>query len=371
MKILIVEPFFTGSHKQWACGFQQHSQHDVEILSLPGRHWKWRMYGGAVALAEEFKKQTFQPDLILASDMLDLATFVALCKNRISNIPLVVYFHENQITYPWSPTDKDIDLKRNNQYGFINYTSALVANHVFFNSDYHLDSFIESLPGFLKQFPDHRSLETIDQIREKSNVLFLGMDLGSFDKYKKKEENELPILLWNHRWEYDKRPDAFYKGLQFLKKEGLDFQLILLGERYKNSPKVFSEIEIHFQKELIHVGYAEGFEAYAKWLWMADILPVTGVQDFFGGSVVEAIYCNALPLLPKRLAYPEHIPAEWHNIVFYNSEDEFRQKLKNLVLEFSQSKNQALSDFVGRYDWSILAPVYDEQFLRVKNEYAN
>jgi len=47
MKILLVEPFFVGSHASWAKGYQQFSQHDVEILSLPGRHWKWRMYGGA------------------------------------------------------------------------------------------------------------------------------------------------------------------------------------------------------------------------------------------------------------------------------------------------------------------------------------
>ena len=66
------------------------------------------MYGGAVALAEEFKKQTFHPDLILASDMLDLATFLALSRDKVSSIPVVVYFHENQITYPWSPTDQDV-----------------------------------------------------------------------------------------------------------------------------------------------------------------------------------------------------------------------------------------------------------------------
>ncbi len=54
MKILILEPFFSGSHRQWAEGYQRHSRHEVEILSLKGRHWKWRMFGGAVSLANDF-----------------------------------------------------------------------------------------------------------------------------------------------------------------------------------------------------------------------------------------------------------------------------------------------------------------------------
>ncbi|MCS5640060.1 MAG: DUF3524 domain-containing protein, partial [Candidatus Marinimicrobia bacterium] len=50
MKILIVEPFLSGSHKAWAESYAKHSKHEVEIISLPGRFWKWRMHGGAVTL---------------------------------------------------------------------------------------------------------------------------------------------------------------------------------------------------------------------------------------------------------------------------------------------------------------------------------
>jgi len=55
MKILIVEPFFSGSHKQWALSYQHSSQHDVDILSLPGHYWKWRMHGAAVSLAKSYR----------------------------------------------------------------------------------------------------------------------------------------------------------------------------------------------------------------------------------------------------------------------------------------------------------------------------
>jgi hypothetical protein len=113
---LLVEPYFTGSHAAWATGYAQHSQHHVDILSLPGRFWKWRMHGGAVTVARKFLASESRPDLILATDMLDLTTFLALTRCRTANIPTVIYFHENQLTYPRSPTDRDIAQKRDKQY---------------------------------------------------------------------------------------------------------------------------------------------------------------------------------------------------------------------------------------------------------------
>ena len=64
MKILIVEPFFTGSHKKWAEEYQQKSGHEVKIICLPGRFWKWRMHGAAITLAKRYHKLKFLPDLI-------------------------------------------------------------------------------------------------------------------------------------------------------------------------------------------------------------------------------------------------------------------------------------------------------------------
>ena len=363
MQILLVEPFFGGSHKKWAEGFQKYSVHDVKILSIPGRHWKWRMYGGAVELAKQFLATDFHPELLIASDMLDLATFVALCRKRLSNTLISLYFHENQITYPWSPDDEDIKLKRNNQYGFINYTSALAADAIFYNSKYHLTSFTESLESFLKQFPDYLNLENIQSIVDKSNVLHLGMDLTKFNDFNTENTEIQPVILWNHRWEYDKNPELFFKTLLRLKEEKISFKLIVLGESYSKTPSIFKEIESLFKNQIIHFSYADSFDEYANLLWKANILPVTSNQDFFGGSIIEAIYCNCFPILPNRLAYPEHIPKALHDDHFYENEEAFYIKLRNAVFNISIWKNgQSLQNFVSRYDWSTLAPHYDSTF---------
>ena len=358
LNIVLLEPFFSGSHQQWAEGLQKYSRHNIVILSLPGRHWKWRMHGGAVSLAKQFNELNNQPDLILGTSMLDFSTFIGLTKDKSAGIPTAIYFHENQLTYPWSPQDRDVKHKRDNHYAFINYTSAIVADKVFFNSVYHLESFIGALPKFLNQFPDKREKENIDFIQQKSEVLHLGMDLFRFDKFRHHTVNDEPVLLWNHRWEYDKNPKEFFEILFKLEDEGIKFKLIVLGEQNDMNPPIFDEAKSKLKNRILHWGYAETFEEYARLLWKADILPVTSNQDFFGGSVVEAMYCGCFPVLPNRLVYPEHLSDQQIEECLY-TDGELFEKLRSTIKKWV---NQEFSFDVKRYDWNRIINQYDCTF---------
>ena len=339
------------------------------MFTLPGRHWKWRMHGAAVELAKQFMDQSVQPDVILTTDMLDTATFLALTRSRTANVPLAIYFHENQLTYPWSPTDEDVKQRRDRHYAWINYTSALTADAVFFNSQYHHDSFLGALPGFLRVFPDYKGLSTVDQIREKSSVLPLGMDLRAFDAIEPRFKPSVPVLLWNHRWEYDKNPEAFFHCCEKLASENLEFQLIVLGESYANSPSVFAEAKERFAHRILHWGYAENFATYAALLKSATLLPVTSRQDFFGGSVVEAMYCGVYPLLPDRLAFPEHLQPANQQDYLYDSDEELADKLQRILaipnqqlLPSTQSRKG-----VAHYDWQVQVGLYDKAFSELNS----
>jgi glycosyltransferase involved in cell wall biosynthesis len=363
MKICLLEAFFTGSHKSWAEAYRHFSQHEVDILSLPGRHWKWRMHGAAITLAQQYLSSSKQADLLLATDLLDLNIFLSLTRSQTNGIPTALYFHENQLTYPWSPTDPDVALKRDNHYAFIQYASALAADQLFFNSAYHQHSFLSHLPDFLKQFPDFKTLDQLPALEAKAQVLPLGLDLSYLDGFKTDRLEGPPVLLWNHRWEYDKNPEAFYEALIKLVADHIDFRLIVLGESFPKSPSVFKKIQHTFYKQLLHFGYAADKADYAKFLWQADIIPVTSNQDFFGGSVVEAIYADCIPLLPNRLAYAEHIPEALHATYMYQSEEDFYPRLKSLILNFKTHKpDAALKQLVKRYNWRNLAPRYDAVF---------
>lgn len=369
MQILIIEPYFTGSHKAWAEGYQKYSVHKVKILSLGGQFWKWRMHGSAVTLAQQFLSQELNLNLILATDMLDVATFLALTRNKTASIPVAIYFHENQLCYPWSPEDQDVFQQRDQHYGFINYTSALAADAVFFNSDYQKKCFLNELPNFLKQFPDHRGIENVARIAAKSQVLHLGLDLHRFDQRKPegqaKNKSSKPIILWNHRWEYDKNPQDFFRALSILQQQGLDFHVAILGENFSQQPIEFQNARVELGDKIVHFGYVKDFAHYAEWLFKADIIPVTSNQDFFGAAAVSAIYCGCYPILPNRLAFPEIFPIELYPENFYHQFEEFVEKLAWAIKNIAFTRQKKFSSVVEKYSWHHMASQYDSIFENV------
>ena len=367
MKIALLEPFMAGSHAAWAREYAAHSHHDIEIFALEGKYWKWRMHGGAVSLAREFLAEGSCPDLFLATDMLDLTTFLALTREMTANTPVALYMHENQLSYPWSPDDGDPHMQRDAHYCFINYSSALAADAVLFNSEYHRHDFLAELPVFLNSFPDCNEADSVELIAAKSRTLPIGLDLRKFDRYRSDTDADRPpLILWNHRWEYDKNPEEFFRTLFILQEQGVEFELVVLGESYQKQPAIFAEARQKLNKQILHWGYAESFSDYATWLWRADILPVTSIHDFFGVSVVQAIYCNCYPLLPKRLAYPEHITGDSRDCYFYSDSDDLVVRLRDACLNIIPLRQDKLQVMVSRYDWSEMAAVYDKLLDEIK-----
>ena len=334
------------------------------------------MQGAAITLArlyQELLENGKQYDLILASDMFDLAAFLGLIRNLPGpRLPVALYFHENQLTYPQSPNEQARPAGRDRHYGLINFTSALAADACFFNSAFHRRSLLEALPVFLGRFPDYQELDAVDVIEKKSEVLHLGLELErlaalkpSGDLFDKPERP--PLILWNHRWEYDKNPIDFFAVLRELMASGHDFEVAIMGEHYHPLPELFLENRDLLGRRLLHFGYAESFADYAAWLWRADILPVTSYHDFFGASVIEAVYCNCYPLLPRRLAYPEHLPGSDNDMFFYFDYNDLYQKLKHLLDHIKETRRTRPGSLVADYDWSVMAPQYDEKMTRLLN----
>ena len=313
MRILALEPWYGGSNKAFLDGLIAHSSHKIDTVTMSARFWKWRMHGGAVNMArkvQEIYKKGEKPDLIFASSMVNLTAFLALTRSELSGVPVVMYMHENQLTYPL-PEGKS----RDHTYGYINYLSCLAADHIVFNSQFHYDQFVEALPRLLRLFPDYTHLNTAQQIRQKTSVLHLGLDLRGHDKYASAFEGhpwgpgmKLPIVLWNQRWEYDKNPAAFFRLMNRLDDSGHKFRLILAGEHFEDLPPEFEKAFERYAERILHYGYAEDFKEYSSLLHRADIVISTSLHEFFGISMLEAIYCGCHPLLPNRLSYPELIP---------------------------------------------------------------
>lgn len=382
MHILLVSPYHGGSHQAWAEGYRRHSRHGVTLLTLPARFWKWRMHGGAVTLARRLLEtqdwgNNQIPDTILATDMLDLSTFLALIRTQFPAVPAALYMHENQLTYPL-PADPNTGPMRRQRgerdlhYAFINYASMLAADCVVFNSHFHRESLLEALPRFLRHFPEYQEQATILSLREKSEVLPIGLDWDSLQKAERRDRahaknDNPPLILWNQRWEYDKDPALFFRALYTMQEEEIAFHLALCGERFSQAPHEFDEARSRLADHIIYEGYAPR-EKYRNLLWAADITLSTAKHEFFGISILEAIACETFPILPARLSYPELLPDRFHKLCLYENETALRRRLRWALQHPEQIAEQArdLARFVSHFSWTSVARRYDRLLEEVR-----
>jgi glycosyltransferase involved in cell wall biosynthesis len=375
MEILLLEPYCGGSHRAWAEGYAAHSRHGVTPLALPARFWKWRMQGGALTLAEQARALPTRPDLILASDMLNLPAFLGLTRDCFPGVPAALYCHENQLTYPFPPGEK-----RDLTYGMINWLSMLAADRVFFNSRYHLEDWFRELPRLLRHFPDYTHVHRIPEVRASAAVLPVGCDLRRLDPplsspprsgeacdgHYPGPDSDAPLILWNQRWEYDKDPETFFRALYVLSGEGHDFRVALAGKSHRQTAPEFEAARERLGARVVHFGYADG-AGYAALLRQADVVVSTALHEFFGVAIVEAIYCGCCPVLPRRLTYPELVPPPYHDACLYDDFQGLLTRLRWALTHPDQARALAagLHPAVARFDWAEVAPRYDDALEEV------
>ena len=353
MKILFIEPFFGGSHKDFALGFAEHSSHEVDLITLPPRFWKWRMRGAALYFLKKIENFS-EYDLIFATDMLDVTDFKALAGSDLP--PMVLYFHENQLSYPLEPGEK-----RDFHLGFTNIISAHAAEGVLFNSKFHLNDFITSARQLVRKMPDFRPGWIWDEVKAKARVIYPGCRFPADTVSMEPGNVDPPLIVWNHRWEYDKNPEAFFAVLKKLKQAGIPFSLAVLGEQYGTIPEPFHWARQAFEKEIKIFGYIESRQEYESWLKKGTIVVSTAIQENFGISVMEAVRYGCYPLLPNRLSYPEIMPEKFLDEIIYPDDSRLFEKLAACLLQPAclAITRCRLSEHAARFSWKILIKEYD------------
>ncbi len=377
MKVLLISPYHGGSHQAWAEGFASFSRHQIEILSLPARYWKWRMHGGAVTLAREYLTRNLSPDILLVTDMLDLATFLSLTRSRSHHLKVMLYMHENQLTYPLPGEPGKGAMRRQRgerdlHYAFVNYSSMMSADRIAFNSHFHRNDLFEDLPRFLGHFPEFRELASVGALRQRSTVLPVGINWEGLRKKIDVEgarEMKVPLILWNQRWEYDKNMGEFLSALSTIAAEGLSFEVALCGQAFQNQSKEFRPEIDRLGSRVIHQGFADE-TLYHELLTKAEITVSTAFHEFFGISIVEATTCRVFPIVPARLSYPELIPERFHPRCLYSSRQSLLELLRSAITDRGSTVGLAeeLSECMKVYDWRQVAPAYDRVLDEVAEE---
>lgn len=358
LRIAAVEPYAALSHIQFLEGLRQHSRHELEVLSLPARAWKWRMRTSAIHFARELEARG-PWDLFFVSDYLNLAELYALLPEPLRSVPAVAYFHENQLTYPLQATER-----RDHHFALIHFHALLCARHSLFNSAYHRRTFFAALDELLEYEPDVDLSAARERAAAHSSVLPLGTELPRGEP--RSSSGEPPVVLWNHRLEYDKDPDALLAVCAALLARGCEFRVRLLGQRFRQVPPALEQLRSLLGERLVQDGFLPERTAYLRALADSHIVVSTARHEFFGLGTLEALRTGLFPVLPHDLAYPELLPAEQHERCLYRRPEDaaaaLERALEIVATDSERPAREALVRHTDRFSWATLAPRYDARF---------
>jgi len=348
--VLVLEPYYGGSHRHFLDGLRQHLPFTFEFMTLPARKWKWRMRLAAPWFAGKLHESGRRYDRILCSTFVDVAAFRGLAPQWVREVPLLTYFHENQFAYPVQVKDE-----RDFHFALTNVTTALASDSLAFNSRYNLSSFLEGIRDLLKLSHDLRLDDPCGEIHSKSVILPPAIDFSVIDSEETPAAGGRPLVLWNHRWEHDKNPEQFFDALFRLADEGLDFGLVMIGETFRECPPVFDEARRRLADRIVYCGYLHDRREYARWLRRSTIVVSTALHEFFGIAMMESVRAGCRPLLPRRLSYPGLFPDE-----YLYDDTEFIDRLRTLILSGTRLSPEEAKELTEPYSWAALAPAFAE-----------
>ncbi|MBN1586947.1 MAG: DUF3524 domain-containing protein [Candidatus Omnitrophica bacterium] len=341
--ILFIEPFYGASHRALVDGLRERLDLPSALLSLPPWKWKWRMRAAAPVFHLTEPALEHEYDVLFASSFLNLAELLGLRPN-LRRARKILYFHENQVIYPTLE-----DSERDYHYIMTQITSALAADQVLFNSEFNRSTFLDGIRTFLKRMPKPRPDTAPDIIAAKSQVFRVPIEAPPASQAWP-DSAKAPMILWNHRWEHDKNPEDFFLLIRQLKASGTPFRLAVIGESYRYAPEVFGQAEKEFADEIAYWGWRESREEYWSVLHESQVVLSTAHQEFQGLSVMEAVTCACIPLLPKRLVYPEIYPEEF----LYSSPGDALRKLRAMLASPEQFDTETLrSNILDDFSWDL------------------
>ncbi|MBX2824638.1 MAG: DUF3524 domain-containing protein [Gammaproteobacteria bacterium] len=358
-----------ASHKHWRETLVRGlPEFDWTVLTLPARHFYWRMRSNALTFASRFPSELKQEyDLVIATSMVDIGALRGLVPS-LGTVPLLLYFHENQFVYPLEKPSSNIV---NAQLTSI--INVQCADRILFNSVYNRSSFFAGAQALLQRMPD--GVEKIDLTHCREQAQILPVPINPVTIARKQNGNHRPDrpveLVWNHRWEYDKQPEVFFGALTRLKATGVDFFVHVMGQSFRQVPECFPLAREELEANIRTWGYVPR-EQYEAVLLQADFVISTALHDFQGLSLLEAIAAGCLPVVPDRVAYPEYVPEAFRYKVVApteatNAQTSFQaveaesEELCKTLLNLLQTAN-AVPD-VGHYSWTKLEDRYRSLLL--------
>jgi len=167
------------------------------------------------------------------------------------------------------------------------------------------------------------------------------------DRVIKKEKEK--IVIFPHRFDYEKRPDKFLKLAEIICKERNDVKFLITTSRHniRSSRPWLVKMYYDTKKKLgdkIDFKYGITKDQYYQYLSDSRIFWSSAEQETFGYATLEALALNTTPVVPNKLSYIDYIPKKYR----YNTFEEG----VNLVRKYLD-KDESISKIANKYDCAL------------------
>lgn len=298
LDILALEPFFGGGRRLMLETLIRCSRHRWTLLKLPPRRIERRLQAAAHWFAEQLSRHWVgRVDVLFTSEALNLADFYRVIP-ALARKPSVVYFHSNQLPDPNATGGNKLD--------FVNLNSATAATEIWFNSLFHLRTFLNRATALVERHPELSSRDPMSSITSKTQLMPPPVDFSSIHELRQSGQ----IRRDKHTIFVDTR-DADVRLLNaacgLLTRRGESFQLITVGPLEDLSP------------DLQRTTLPESDQAaHAQAMLQSGAMISTKRNALSDHHAVCALACGCWPVFPNSGVYPELLPKFLHSSCLYD-----------------------------------------------------
>lgn len=225
------------------------------------------------------------------------------------DLPSVVYFHENQWTYP------DAAERRDNSYGFTNALTAIRADTCVFNSAFHREAFRQAAREQLRRLPKPNPWAELEEALDRSCIVPplpslravpLGPGGARANAPTNAHDGEPPlVVVFPHRLEPDKNPLRFICAIKAAVATGVRLRIVMTGG-HPSAAREDIRAGLNDIAEITEsCGRIEDHADYLRTLGNADVVVSTADHEYFGVAFAEAMAAGCTPLAPARQNYPD------------------------------------------------------------------
>jgi hypothetical protein len=352
LDILALEPFYGGARRAMLETVIRCSRHRWTLLKLPPRRIERRLTAAANWFAEQLTRHwAGSVDLLFTSEALNLANLNRMMP-MLAKKPSVVYFHSNEL--PRAGAD-------GGALELVNLNTAAAATEIWFNSSYHLETFVERASSVVTRHAELSSRNPLPHLRAKAHVMLEPIDLSAANgipSERRPARNPRSIFVETRDVDMELLNDA----LERLLRRGEKFKLITIGP--------VEQLAVQFDRRTISEIDEEG-----QLLGLLEAGVFLSVKRFAPADylAIRAMVTGCYPLLPAAGCYLEFLPGDMEdqgNYLYELSAEELSTRLSEVLDNNPQPPVAEFRQLFHPFDALAACRAFDDRLQQIVESHA-